>query len=136
MKKHCTYLWILLLLAACSGNQKKVKNDFYGELTETKRLMESGEKRFRLDTETKAKLSYIQLFTDDMGNRLLTFLNSRKNSIYFYDYSDTTYIKQLVFEREGTNAVTSVGAYCIKTPDSIYVFNRQGIEIALTDSIG
>lgn len=136
MKKHCCYLCILLLLAACSGNQKEAKNDYYGKLPETKRLVESGEKRFRLDTETKAKPPYIQLFTDSMGNRLLTFLNSRKNSIYFYDYSDTTYIKQIVFEREGANGITSADAYYIKSPDSIYVFNRQGIEIVLADSIG
>lgn len=136
MKKHGSYLWILLLLAACSGNQKEVKNQYYGKLVETKRLMESGEKRFHLDTETKAKPSYIQLFTDSAGNRLLTFLNSRKNSIYFYDYSDTTYIKQIVFEREGANAITSVGAYYIKRPDSIYAFNRQGIEIVLADNMG
>lgn len=136
MGKHCCYLWILLLLAACSGNQKEVKNEYYGKLTETKRLIESGEKRFRLDTETKAKPSYIQFFTDGVGNRLLTFLNSRKNSIYFYDYSDTTYIKQIVFEREGANAITSAGAYYITSPDSIYVFNRPQIEIVLADSIG
>lgn len=67
MKKYGSYLWILLLLAACSGNQKEVKNQYYGKLVETKRLMESGEKRFHLDTETKAQPSYIQLFTVTIG---------------------------------------------------------------------
>ena len=49
---------------------------------------------------------------------------------------NTTYIKQIVFEREGVHAITSVGAYYVKSPDSIFVFNRQVIEIALADSIG
>lgn len=136
MKKHCCYLWIILLLAACSSNQKEVKNKYYGKLVGTKRLINSGKKCFRLDTETKVKPLYTQLFTDKEGNSLLTFLNSRKNSIYFYDYSDTTYIKQIVFEREGANALMSASAYYIKNPDSIYVYNRSGMEIVLANNMG
>lgn len=136
MKKNYCYLLLLLLLAACSGNRKSVKNEYAGKLTASKQLVETGEKRFRLDTETKANPPYIQICTDSMGDNLLTFLNPRKNSIYFYNYSDTTYLKQVAFEREGDNAIMSAGAYYIKSPDSIYVFNRPMIEIALTDSLG
>ncbi len=136
MKKHYYYLYTLLLLAACSGNQKEVKNKFYSKLTATKQLMKSGEKRFRLDTETKTKPSYIQLFTDNEGKPLLTFLSPRRNAIYFYDYSDTINVKQIVFEREGANAITSAGAYYIKSPDSIFVYNRPEIQFVLADSMG
>lgn len=136
MKSCYCYLLTLLLLAACSGNGKSVKNEFRGKLTATKQLVETGEKRFRLDTDTKVKPPYIQVCTDEAGDCLLTFLNNRKNAIYFYRYSDTTYLKQIAFEREGADAIMSAGAYYIKSPDSIYVFNRPLIEIALADSSG
>lgn len=136
MKNCCCYLLALLLSVACSGNVRSVKNEFKGKLTATKQLVEAGGKRFRLDTETKVKPPYIQIYTDSIGNNLLTFLNPRKNSIYFYDYSDTAYVKQIAFEREGANAIMSAGAYYIKSPDSVYVFNRPMIEIALADSVG
>lgn len=136
MKKNLCYLLSLLLLFACSGNQKSVKNKFEGKLKATKQLVETGEKRFRLDTETKVRPPYIQYYTDNEGSRLLTFLNPRKNAIYFYNYLDTTYVKQIAFEREGANAIMSAGAYYIESPDSIYVFNRPTIGVVRVDSLG
>ena len=136
MKNCCFYLLALLLSVACSGNGGSVKNEFKGKLTATKQLVKTGEKRFQLDTDTKVKPPYIQIYTDRAGGNQLTFLNPRKNSIYFYDYSDTAYVKQIVFEREGADAILSAGAYYIKSPDSIYVFNRPMIEVALSDSLG
>lgn len=59
---------------------------------------------------------YIQLWNDDKRNQILTFLNARNNSIYFYRYSDTTYLKRITFEREGANAIMSAAAYYIKSP--------------------
>lgn len=136
MKNCCYYLLALLLSVACSGNGGSVKNEFKGKLTATKQLVKTGEKRFQLDTDTKVKPPYIQIYTDRAGGNQLTFLNPRKNSIYFYDYSDTAYVKQIIFEREGADAILSAGAYYIKSPDSIYVFNRPMIEVALSDSLG
>ena len=55
MKSCYCYLLALLLATACSGNGRSVKNVFRGKLVATKQLVETGEKRFRLDTDTKVK---------------------------------------------------------------------------------
>lgn len=133
MKTLITTGIILLCLTGCS-NSKRIKNINEGKLEATKELMETGKKKFRLDTETKNKPLYLQLYKDKEGKEILTFLNARNNSICFYNYSDTTYLKQIAFQREGNNAVLSVSGYFIKSPDSIYLMNRPMIEIVLADS--
>ncbi|WP_294628343.1 DUF4221 family protein [uncultured Bacteroides sp.] len=125
----------LLALMGCS-DKKSGKNVHVGRLTATHELAETGSKRFRLDTETKNRPPYLQICQDGSGERLLTFLNPRKNAIYFYRYADTTYVKQIAFEREGGNAILSASGYCLKSPDSIYVMNRPMMEVVLTDSLG
>lgn len=129
-------LSIILLTSCNGGNRKCIENRFKGKLQANKKLTKVGIKKFRIDTETKNNPAYIQLWKDETGEPLLTFLNTRKNAIYFYRYRDTAYLKQIVFEREGNNAILSAEAYYIKSPDSIYVFNRPMIEVILADSLG
>ena len=138
MKKtfYALGIFVLLLTGCNSSNRKCIENEFKGKLQAHKELVEIGTKKFRINTETKNRPVYIQLWNDDKRNQILTFLNARNNSIYFYRYSDTTYLKRITFEREGANAIMSAAAYYIKSPDSIYVFNRPFIEVALTDSSG
>lgn len=133
MNKLITFSLILLCLTGCS-NSKSIKNINEGRLKATKELIEIRKKKFRLDTETKNKPLYLQIYQDKEGKEILTFLNSRKNAICFYNYSDTTYLKQIDFQREGSNAVLSVSGYYIKSLDSIYLMNRPMIEIVLADS--
>ena len=59
----------------------------------------------------------MQIYTDSTGNRLLTFLNSYKNSIYFYDYDNSSYQKKIVYNREGSDAIMRVAGYYIKSGD-------------------
>jgi hypothetical protein len=113
-----------------------VKNDFAGKLKATRQLVVNGEKKIRLDYETAPKPAYMQLFDDASGVRMLTFLNTHKNAIYFYDYESGTYTGNTRFEREGPNAVISMEGYYMKNMDSIYVYDRPVTEIALTDSAG
>lgn len=123
MKKtfYALGIFVLLLTGCNSSNRKCIENEFKGKLQAHKELVEIGTKKFRINTETKNRPVYIQLWNDDKRNQILTFLNARNNSIYFYRYSDTTYLKRITFEREGANAIMSAAAYYIKSPDSIYV---------------
>ena len=137
MKKNYYYLLsLLILIGSCADVHKKGENEYVGELTATKQLVETGEKRFEIDTNTKAKPPYVQFCTDGEGNNLLTFLNPKENAIYFYNYANAEYIKQIKFDRQGANAIQSAGAYYVKSMDSIYVFNRPMIQVALSDSLG
>ena len=70
--------------------------------------MVSDEKKIALDSETPTRPPYMQIYTDSTGNRLLTFLNSYKNSIYFYDYDNSSYQKKIVYNREGSDAIMRV----------------------------
>ena len=78
----------------------------------------------------------MELIEDPSGERILTLLNPYKNAIYFYNYTAESYTGRIIYEREGPNAVLRLAGYHIKSMDSIYVYNRPLVEIALTDSSG
>ena len=84
------FVCFLFVLSSCSNNQVSVKNEKEGKLNSTYQLTVSDEKKIALDSETPTRPPYIQIYTDSTGNRLLTFLNSYKNSIYFYDYDSSS----------------------------------------------
>lgn len=130
------FVCFLFVFSSCSNNQVSVKNEKEGKLNSTYQLMVSNEKKIALDSETPTRPPYMQIYTDSTGNRLLTFLNSYKNSIYFYDYDNSSYQKKIVYNREGSDAIMRVAGYYIKSPDSIYVYNMPMTEVDLTDSMG
>ena len=130
------FVCFLFVFSSCSNNQVSVKNEKEGKLNSTYQLMVSDEKKIALDSETPTRPPYMQIYTDSTGNRLLTFLNSYKNSIYFYDYDNSSYQKKIVYNREGSDAIMRVAGYYIKSPDSIYVYNMPMTEVDLTDSMG
>jgi hypothetical protein len=92
------------------------------------------EKSFYLDDNTAPKSPYIQIYEDSSGVRMLTLLNQYTNSIYFYNYETASYIKNIVYDKEGPHGILQIEGYYIKNEDSIYLYNRPLIEIALTDS--
>lgn len=128
-------LWAFVCLTGCS-DLKRVKNQNVGKLEATQELVKVGTKKFRLDTETKNRPPYSQVYQGKAGEEILTFLNPRKNAIYFYRYADTTYLSQIAFEREGGNAILGASGYFVKNLDSIYVMNRPMMEVVLADSTG
>jgi hypothetical protein len=113
-----------------------IKNKNEGKLTATHRLVISDVKKFIIDDNTATKPPYMQLFEDSSGVRMLTFLNKYNNSIYFYDYKESTYIRKTIYEKEGPDAILGSTGYYIKNMDSIYIYNKSMIEVALADSSG
>lgn len=127
---------LFFLFISCTNNNISIRNEKKGKLESTFQLVTSGEKKYYLDSETAPKPPYIQMFTDSLGKRMLTFLNPYKGSIYFYNYEDTICIKKIVYEREGANAILRPAGYYIKNKDSIYVYNMPMTEVDLTDTTG
>jgi hypothetical protein len=132
-----TFILIIpvLLVVSCT-HTISTKNEYAGKLTATSHLVISGEKKIHLDYETAPKPIYMQMLEDASGVRMLTFLNTHKNAIYFYDYKSSEYISNIGLEREGPNAVLSIEGYYVKNMDSIYVYDRPVTEVALIDSAG
>ena len=127
---------LILVLASCRDGVVKVDNEMEGKLTATFQLVEKGEKKFYLDAETAPRPPYMQLWTDSLGKRFLTFLNPYKNAIYFYNYDDTAYVNRIAYNKEGPNAILRVSGYYIKNADSIYIYNMPMVQVELADAQG
>jgi hypothetical protein len=123
---------ILMLLPSCTGGMKHIRNEKAGKLTATYQLVADEEKNIYLDDETAPGPPYIQMINDS----ILTFLNPRNNSIYFYDYGNGTFMRKITYEKEGPNAVYYPTGYYIKNMDSIYIYLKSQVSVALTDSSG
>lgn len=127
---------LILKLLSCSNPVKNVENEQYGMLEATCNLVLCGEKKIELDDNTAPKPAYMQILTDTAGIRVLTILNKYNNSIYFFDYSTSKYLKKISYQKEGPNGVLGIAGYYIKNMDSIYVYNRPLVELDLVDSAG
>lgn len=130
------YIFLLVVLVSCTNNHVNVENQKAGELKATFQLVENAEKKFHLDFETAPRPPYIQMIKDFSERKIITFLNPYKNAIYFYDYEDTTFLKKIIYEKEGANAVLRLAGYYIKNMDSIYIYNMPMTEIILTNELG
>lgn len=125
-----------ILFISCSNPVISVKNEKVGKLNATCQLVVSSNKKFVLDDNTATRPPYIQILNNSSEKRILTFLNPHNNSIYFFDYENSTYLKKISYEKEGSNAILGMAGYYIKNPDSIYIYNRALIEVVLADSTG
>ncbi len=126
---------VVLYFASCTNNVK-IRNDKRGDLTASVMLKLSEEKKIVLDSSSAPKPQYTQMFFGDGGTRYFTFLNRYTNSIYFYNYENLQFTKNIVFETRGADGVSILKAYHIKSLDSIYLYNRNAIEIIMANDKG
>lgn len=129
-------LFIVLASFSCSNSFVTIENKMSGHLVSTHQLIVDSEKKIALDSVTATKSPFVQIYNNQKGNRYLTLLNSYSNSIYFFDYNNSTYIGKIDYAREGPNAILGVAGYHIINMDSIYIYNRPQVEMVLTDSAG
>lgn len=124
----------VLLLTSCTNSTVRIRNENQGRLRATVKLEVVEEKSFLLDDNTAPKPEYTQMYEAPDGRRYFTFLNSYNNSVYFYDYSTQDYVEKISWEKTGPNSIPLLKGYYIKSPDSIYVYNKHPLEIILTNS--
>ena len=137
--------FIIFLFFSCTDQKLNIENKKRGQLTSTMDLKQVKTKSFLLDTDTAPKPLYIQIINDSLKNKQLTFINNYNNSIYFYNYETTNFIKKVTFDQNGPDAVKGPMGYHIKNIDSIYIFtklseitlvNHQGIVLDRASLIG
>lgn len=127
--------FILFTLFSCSDQKVNIKNKKSGEMRATKELKQVSTKSFSLDIDTAPVPHYIQIYTDTLKKRQLTFLNTYNNSIYFYNYQSTEFQKKITFEENGPYGVKGPMGYHIKNADSIYIYVKHS-EILLANNLG
>lgn len=131
--------YILLSLVgiffSCANNTAEIKNKKEGDLTSTFELHLLDTKKIYLDDDTAPKIRCSQMFVDSSGVRQLTFLNIYNNSIYFYNYESTQFIKKIEFNKKGKHEVLKPKGYYIKNLDSIYIYDNKTIEVLITNKM-
>lgn len=126
-------LLVFCLILSCTSNTKKIENVNQGKLTATMQLSEVQTKRIILDTNTAPKPQYIQIYKDINNLLNLTFLNTYNNSIYFYNYQTSAFLKKISYDKKGPDGIEMPLGYHIKNMDSIYVFNYINLELLIAN---
>lgn len=114
MKKLNLLTVLVVVLYSCS-NSEEGNSEVVMELG----LQET--KEFMLDGETPQYNSDYQFFENSEG-RYVSFLNSRNNSIYIYNYDSRELEKKIQFDQEGPNGTGQiVRSYYYHNKDSIFI---------------
>lgn len=136
-KKIIGYTAIIVLVCIIAflilGDSVSVENLHAGKLTDRCEIEYTGNKLFKLDDETSYLSAYVQLVDKD-SSCYLTFLNEYNNSIYFYDFKTSAFVKRIKYDKEGNNGVGQIQGYYYINEDSIFVYEYGGHRLFLTDS--
>lgn len=128
------FLVLFVFFFSCSEERPSISNNPPGNISELYDLVEVSEKKFCLDSLTAYYTPCIQYFEDE-NFRFLTFLNPEDNSIYYYDYESTEYIKKIKFGKAGYLGSGPISNYYI-SEDSIFLLHRNSRTMTIVDSSG
>jgi hypothetical protein len=135
-KRLFIYILLQILIFSCqdSGvisvinkNQKKYANHC--------KLSEPVIKEFPLDNESIADVDCIQFIDNDTGS-YFSFVNNYNNSIYFYDYESSSFIRKIKYEKEGPNGVLNIQGHSYLNDDSIFIYSYNSYILYLTNAQG
>lgn len=127
MKHIIPIIFTSLLLFACSGGDKSKRTI----LIKSDKVLS-----FTIDDNTKTKITVLFPYTGSDGKEYLTFQNSSKNEIQFYDMRTEELAFKLEPEVNGENGIGFLRGYTIKNRDSIFVATQGKAEISLIDCKG
>lgn len=121
------------ILTSCSNDVIEMRNEKMKRLKATVMLRISEEKKFVLDDNSAPKPQYIQLFEKPGKLRYFTFLNEYNNSIYIYDYLTGNFVRKITFNKKGNDAIQIMTGYCIKSLDSIYIYDKYLNQVIISN---
>lgn len=116
-----------LFLFACSKEDKNKKV----VLVKSDKVLS-----FMIDNNTKTKITTLFPYIHSNGKEYLTFQNSGKNEIQFFDMNTQELVFKIKPEINGENGIGFLRGYTIKNPDSIFVASSGKNEISLMDYHG
>lgn len=131
-KKNQILFVVFLVIYSCNYHQGSVINTERNKSEKNYSVERKKIKEFLLDDETSYMIDYIQ-FKDDQYNKLL-FVNSFNNSIYFYNYDESSFEKRIIYEKEGQDGVSQLQAFLYLNDDSIFVYSYSTNILSLTNS--
>jgi hypothetical protein len=132
MKKYNIIAILILFISSCDTGGF-IRNEKQNVHKNNCTLIFNGIKEFEIDDETSYLLPYIQYVNCEKGD-YFTFYNRHNNSIYFYDYDSSKFIKKIHYEKEGANGVGDMQGYFYVNDDSIFVYSYWGGTLHFTDS--
>ncbi|QTO27152.1 MULTISPECIES: DUF4221 family protein [unclassified Bacteroides] len=139
MLKKIFYIAVIIALAiSCTqSNVIRIENSKEGMLHSSYQLVLNDTKSFCLDSMTAPRPIYIQLLKNANGeDSILTFLNQYNNSIYFYNYKNSSFLSNIAFNKNDNNKFRRIGGYYYKNRDSIYVYDMAEVKLYLTNMDG
>lgn len=122
---------LLLFLSSCKDQVSNVNKD-YGKLDKQYGLKSVGTKKLLLDSLSDNFFFSYQMVDVD-GKEHFTFLNPRTNTIYFYDWENTSISKKIPLVDEGPDGVGIAAGYQIQGTDSIFVYSEERRTISLVN---
>lgn len=138
--KRIFYLLYAVLVISCSNNSNNVVaivNPFENNLKAKYKIVEKELKYFKLDSTTAPNPRYMSLvYNDSTKKQELTFFNDYSRTIQFYDYDGLKFIKEIKFDKDGSDSIVKPAGYFIKNRDSIYIYDMHLLELCLTNGKG
>ena len=118
MKREGIALIVVSQIMACTNRVVTLPNSYNGQGGRKDLIEMVDTKALPLDSISSPMPVYMQLYKNGNSN-ILTFLNQYNSCIYYYDYSNCTYLYKKSFNLQGKNKIQKPVAYCIINQDSI-----------------
>lgn len=130
MKREGIALIVVSQIMACTNRVVTLPNSYNGQGGRKDLIEMVDTKALPLDSISSPMPVYMQLYKNGNSN-ILTFLNQYNSCIYYYDYSNCTYLYKKSFNLQGKNKIQKPVAYCIINQDSICILDAAKMSVTL-----
>lgn len=133
-KLYIIPFFVVALFSCNSKNSMRVGENPSPAYTDKFTLVETEVKKFPLDSVTAAGES-VQYFEDE-DKAYFCYLNSKDNSILFYDYKNSNLDFKLPLHKDGPDGVGKISGFLVHNLDSIFVYKYGAAHLYLINKNG